>query len=111
MKGATWAFHLVAVLVILIAMMSGRQQATAFVARTCQTTWSSKRASTTFLTAEKLVEVCGFKDCRARGGGQRLQKLVSEVRMPLADGSNYTPPISFVRSPFYPTRSDFSTMF
>jgi len=79
MKGATCAFHLVVVLVILISLMSGRQQAAAFVGRTCQPTWSLKRASTTFLTAEKVVEVCGFKDCRARGGGQRLQKLVSEV--------------------------------
>lgn len=26
------------------------------------------------------IEVCGFKDCKARGGGPRLQKLVHEVR-------------------------------
>ena len=35
--------------------------------------------TTTMLCATTAVEVCGFKDCRARGGGARLQKLISTV--------------------------------
>jgi hypothetical protein len=29
------------------------------------------------------VQVCGFKDCKSRGGGARLEKLFHEVRFQL----------------------------
>jgi hypothetical protein len=34
-------------------------------------------------TPAQSVQVCGFKDCKSRGGGARLEKLFNEVRSQL----------------------------
>lgn len=39
---------------------------------------SASRAHHLFSLPEK-VEVCGFKDCKSRGGGPRLQTLIQEI--------------------------------
>jgi hypothetical protein len=35
--------------------------------------------TTTALKVAEQVQVCGFKDCKRRGGGPRLEKLIGEI--------------------------------